>query len=573
MESLPFTQFLSLPRWHFSPLKSPDLVRFQDLSRLKSKWVIAAMSRKKVVQDLAQEGASDNEAVVKKTTRTAKRTATRVRKKKASKDIPAENSELEVTNYAMDEESTVSTSTEDSKKTPRRRRKAASASAAVEEEKTENTVRTRRKTRKKDQVVEDQASELEISDQEESSFIKNVEDDDEDDLELEMHEVEDISFTYGWPPLVCCFGAAQHAFVPSGRPANRLIDYEIHERMKDALWSPDSFVRAPGGSASTVAIALASLGGKVAFLGKLGDDDYGRAMLYYMNVNNVQTRSVCIDSRRTTAISHMKLAKRGRLRATCIKTCVEDSLSKSDINVDVLKEAKMFYFSTHSLLDQNMRSTTLRAIRISKELGGVIFYDVNLPLPLWQSSEETKMFIQKVWNLANIIEVTKQELEFLCGIEPVEEFDTKTNARSKFVHYEPEVVAPLWHENLKVLIVTNGTSKIHYYTEEHNGAVHGMEDAPITPFTADMSASGDGIVAGLMRMLALQLHRITDKEYLERTIKYAINCGVIDQWLLGRERGFPPREDAEEEVEPDPNGIRSITEKEYRTVGAVNPVS
>lgn len=168
-------------------------------------------------------------------------------------------------------------------------------------------------------------------------------------------------------------------------------------------------------------------------------------------------------------------------------------------------QAKMFYFSTHSLLDKNMRSTTLQAVKISKKLGGVIFYDVNLPLPLWQSFDETKMFIQQAWNLANIIEVTKQELEFLCGIKPTEEFDTKNNARSKFVHYEPEVIAPLWHKNLQVLFVTNGTSKIHYYTKEHNGAVHGMEDPPLTPFTSDMSASGDGIIAGSI-LLIFNIH-------------------------------------------------------------------
>jgi sugar/nucleoside kinase (ribokinase family) len=161
-------------------------------------------------------------------------------------------------------------------------------------------------------------------------------------------------------------------------------------------------------------------------------------------------------------------------------------------------QAKMFYFNTHSLLDRNMRSTTLQAIKIAKHFGAVVFYDVNLPMPLWHSQEETKTFIQQVWNLADIIEVTKQELEFLCGITPYEEFDTKNNARSKFVHYDPEVVAPLWHENLKVLFVTNGTSKIHYYTAELDGSVSGMEDAPITPFTSDMSASGDGIVAGTL---------------------------------------------------------------------------
>ncbi|PON79716.1 Carbohydrate kinase [Parasponia andersonii] len=562
MASLSFTHFLSLPRCHSNwPLHNPSqkLVQLQGFWLQNNKWGVAA--RKKAVEDLALEASDGDEVVVKKkTSRTSKRT-----RKKAAKENPEENSELEVTTDGESVDTVVSVSSKDSKKSPRRtRKKASSASSSAEEVKTEKKVRRRKTKQKDDADSQDLVNEAEMSEPEESTFLANVEDESEEDLKID--EGEDISFTYGWPPLVCCFGAAQHAFVPSGRPANRLIDYEIHERMKDALWAPKKFVRAPGGSAGSVAIALASLGGKVAFMGKLGSDDYGEALLYYMNINNVQTRSVRIDSKRTTAVSHMKVSKRGRVRTACVKPCAEDSLSKSEINIDVLKEAKMFYFSTHSLLDPNMRSTTLRAIKISKKLGGVIFYDVNLPLPLWQSSEEAKTFVQQVWNLADIIEVTKQELEFLCGITPTEEFDTKNNARSKFVHYKPEVIEPLWHENLKVLFVTNGTSKIHYYTAEHNGAVNGMEDPHLTPFTSDMSASGDGIVAAFLRMLTVQLELITDKGYLEHIIKYAIDCGVIDQWALGRERGFPPKEGMEEEVIPDEYGIRSITEKEYRTI-------
>lgn len=77
------------------------------------------------------------------------------------------------------------------------------------------------------------------------------------------------------------------------------------------------------------------------------------------------------------------------------------------------------------------------------------------------------------------------------------------------------------------------------------------------------------MLSAMLRMLSVQPHLITDKGYLEQTIKYAINCGVIDQWLLGRMRGFPPKEYMEE-VEPDPNGIMSITEKEYRTLEPVS---
>ena len=221
---------------------------------------------------------------------------------------------------------------------------AASTSTSLEEEKTEKKVRRRKTKKKDDSDVGDQGNgaEVSLSDHEESTFIANVEGENEEDTELEIEEGEDISYTYDWPPLVCCFGAAQHAFVPSGRPANRLLDYEIHERMKDAFWAPENFVRAPGGSAGSVAIALATLGGKVAFMGKLGDDIYGRAMLYYLNLSSVQTRSVRIDSKRVTAVSQMKIGKRGNLRMTCVKPCAEDSLSKSEINIDVLKEVQDF---------------------------------------------------------------------------------------------------------------------------------------------------------------------------------------------------------------------------------------
>lgn len=70
--------------------------------------------------------------------------------------------------------------------------------------------------------------------------------------------------------------------------------------------------------------------------------------------------------------------------------------------------------------------------------------------------------------------------------------------------------------------------------------------------------------SGMMRMLTVQPHLISDKGYLERTIKYAISCGVIGQWLQARQRGFSTKEGMEEDVIPDSSGIRSITEKEYR---------
>lgn len=73
------------------------------------------------------------------------------------------------------------------------------------------------------------------------------------------------------------------------------------------------------------------------------------------------------------------------------------------------------------------------------------------------------------------------------------------------------------------------------------------------------------MISGIMRMLTVQPHLISDKGYLERTLKYAVSCGVIDQWLQAQKLGYPAKEGMED-VESDPHGIKSITEKEYRTL-------
>uniref|UniRef100_A0A0D9VW72 Carbohydrate kinase PfkB domain-containing protein n=1 Tax=Leersia perrieri TaxID=77586 RepID=A0A0D9VW72_9ORYZ len=511
---------------------------------------------KKSSEDVA-EGSSDEEGD-DETTKTKKRAPRRGRRKATIEASEGETQDGQV--------NTEDGSPEETKKIKRRGRKKAATTASSSEEK-DKAKEPKKRGRKKVKAVE------ELSDNEGEDLGEDLvpsndiqEHISSNDLESKIAALllEDDDEIANVMPLLCCFGPAKYSFIPSGRPANRLIDHEIHDGMKDMFWSPDEFVRAPGGSSSNVALALAASGGRVEFMGKLGDDDYGQSILHHLNINGVQTRAIKMDPSAYTAMSLMKVTGRGGMKMSCAKPCAEDCFVQNDINPAVLKEAKMFYYNSSALLEPTTRSSLSKAIEVSKRFGGVIFFDVNLPLPLWLSSKETKSLVKEAWEAANIIEITKQELEFLCGIKPSEEFGTKDNDKSKFTHYSPEVVMKLWHENLKVLFVTNGTSKIHYYTKEHDGWVRGTEDAPITPFTGEMSQSGDAIVAALMKMLAINPHLVTDKDYLHSAIKHAITCGVIDQWLLARERGFLPRET--EDPTSEHFEARFVTEKEYRTL-------
>ncbi|XVE85723.1 hypothetical protein DITRI_Ditri17bG0113800 [Diplodiscus trichospermus] len=130
-----------------------NLVQPQDF-RLQNKWCLSA---KKIADISTQEERGKNGAVVKKkTSRTTRRTATRTRKKATV--VPAEKYELVLNTDAENEESALSSSSQDNEKTS----PMAPASTPVKEQKTEKKVRRRRT--KKDGAMVEQQSESEISD-------------------------------------------------------------------------------------------------------------------------------------------------------------------------------------------------------------------------------------------------------------------------------------------------------------------------------------------------------------------------------------------------------------------------
>lgn len=89
-----------------------------------AKWHLVATSRKKIVQASAQDELSGSEAVVKKRTPlTTKRATFKQTRKKSETDALDENSDLELSRDASDEESIVASSSKDTKKTPRMTRR------------------------------------------------------------------------------------------------------------------------------------------------------------------------------------------------------------------------------------------------------------------------------------------------------------------------------------------------------------------------------------------------------------------------------------------------------------------
>ncbi|KAJ4971692.1 hypothetical protein NE237_004791 [Protea cynaroides] len=425
------------------------------------------------------------------------------------------------------------------KSTRRGRKKGTSVSTSA-------TVPTRKRSRTKKQVVDNgAAAEAKGAKEEaknETAILTEEEEEDAYDDGVDSHD---------YPPLICCFGAAQKEFVPTVRVSEQQMHPDIYSQWKMLQWKPPEFVRAPGGPPSNVAISHVRLGGRAAFMGKVGKDDFGDELVYTMNKEKVQTRAVKFDPKVKTAASYMKLRlEDGKMRAETVRKCAEDSLLSSEVNLAVLKEARIFHFNSEVLTSPSMQSALFRAIRASKKFGGLIFFDLNLPLQLWRSRDETREVIQQAWNQANIIEVSREELEFLLDEDYYEKrrnyrpqyyaesFEQTKNRRDCY-HYTREEIAPLWHDGMKFLFVTDGTLRIHYYAPSFDGVVIGTEDVLITPFTCDRTGSGDAVVAGILRKLTTCPEMFEDQDVLQRQLRFAIAAGIISQWTIGAVRSFP----------------------------------
>ncbi|XP_068319612.1 fructokinase-like 1, chloroplastic [Pyrus communis] len=222
----------------------------------------------------------------------------------------------------------------------------------------------------------------------------------------------------------------------------------------------------------------------------------------------------------------------------------------SIIHFDVLMQARVFHFTSEVLTPPSMRPTLFMAMSSSKKFGGLVFFDVNLSLPLWKSHDETRKYIDRAWNEADIIKFSRQELEFLLDEDNyarkrnyrphyyAEEFE-QTKKRRDYYHYTPEEISSLWHKGLKFLFVTDGTLPIRYYSPSFHGVVIGTEAVLITPFTCDRTGSRDAVVAAIMRKLTTHPEMYEDQDVLERELRFAVAAGIISQWTIGAVRGFP----------------------------------
>ncbi|PIN05504.1 Ribokinase [Handroanthus impetiginosus] len=286
-----------------------------------------------------------------------------------------------------------------------------------------------------------------------------------------------------------------------------------------SLAEAPGFLKAPGGAPANVAIAVARLGGRAAFIGKLGDDEFGRMLAGILTQNDVSDSGVMFDQGARTALAFVTLRADGEREFMFYRNPSADMLLTPDeLNFDLIRCANVFHYGSISLIVEPCRSAHLKAMEVAKDAGALLSYDPNLRLPLWPSAEEARKQIMSIWDKADVIKVSDEELEFLTG------------------RIDDESAMSLWHDNLKLLLVTLGEKGCRYYTKNFHGEVPSYKVK-----TVDTTGAGDAFVGSLLLSIVDDYSIIEEEQGLKEVLKYACACGAITTTKKGAIPALPTR--------------------------------
>jgi fructokinase len=176
------------------------------------------------------------------------------------------------------------------------------------------------------------------------------------------------------------------------------------------------FARNPGGAPANVLAMNNKLGGKTAFIGKVGDDEFGRFLERTLRDSGIDTAGLVMDKAFNTTLAFVHLNEAGDRSFSFYRREGADIMfTAAEINRKLIANAEIFHFGAVSLTGEPCRSAVYAALDYAKARGKIISYDPNYRPLLWASEAEAKIEMARPLSLANILKVSEEEMILITG--------------------------------------------------------------------------------------------------------------------------------------------------------------
>jgi 2-dehydro-3-deoxygluconokinase len=269
-----------------------------------------------------------------------------------------------------------------------------------------------------------------------------------------------------------------------------------------------------GGSESNVAIGVARLGHSVAWIGRVGDDEFGEMITRELTAEGVfvagtvdplASTAIMLKERRTSDITRVRYYRTGSAGSR---------LAPEDLDAGLIAQSRALHLSMITpAVSDSARDAVHEALRIARNAGVSTSLDLNYRKVLWSLDSHREATL----TLLPFVDTVFASVEELLSVSDATSVD---RGMQGLMTHGPTAV-----------VTTDGARGARYLVGGQSGAV---DARPVG--VVDTVGAGDAFVAG---WLSAQL----DCADLATRGRTAVSCGAFACTVLGDWEGAPTRSD------------------------------
>ena len=242
----------------------------------------------------------------------------------------------------------------------------------------------------------------------------------------------------------------------------------------------------PGGAPCNVLSMVSRLGGKTAFLGKVGDDHYGHYLEEVARECKIDTQGVIFDKNSFTTLAFVHLDATGdRSFSFARKPGADMMYLREEVRTDIIDKAFIFHYSTVPMSREPERSTVHFAVEHARKAGCLLSFDPNIRAFLWDDMNEAVEEMKYGLSMCDILKISEEELVLAAGVEDIKE-------GIEILHRK--------YPNIRLFLATLGKKGCFYKL----GNIEGMQGTFTGVKTIDTTGAGDTFIGCCLYRIAKQ---------------------------------------------------------------------
>ena len=245
------------------------------------------------------------------------------------------------------------------------------------------------------------------------------------------------------------------------------------------------FTAFPGGAPANVAVAAARLGASTGFIGKVGNDAFGKSLAETLKKEGVDTSGLYASDEVPTTLAIVAVDEKGEREFSFYRTPGADTQLTQEEATAALKGADgkyplILHVGSLSLTTSPSKEACAAAILKAKENGVLISYDPNYRAALWESEEKAIEMMKEVLPYADVLKVSDEEMVMLTGTSDFEEGS--------------RILAS---NGISLVLITLGADGVFVRCGENTETIPGFSVK-----VADTNGAGDTFHGAMLRQLA-----------------------------------------------------------------------